>query len=720
MTPRSRPSPAAARPSRRWLPLLLVVPLLLPACRTSRPAPERPGDDAPLAAREAFLDTLQQRTFRWFWETTNPETGLVPDRWPTEDFSSIAAIGFGLTAYGVAAERGWVSRDEAAERTLTTLRFLWTRPQGPAQVGVIGYRGFFYHFLEYGSGHRFRGTELSSIDTALLMAGVLFAREYFDAADPEEAAIRATADSLYQRVEWDWFRKEGEVRITMGWHPETDFGRARWEGYNEAMILYVLALGSPTFPVGPEAWDAWTSTYEWNDFQGYEHVDFSPLFGHQYSHVWIDFRGIADAYMREKGIDYFENSRRATLSQRGYAIENPMGWEAYGEDVWGLTACDGPVGAELEYRGETRRFWTYHARGASARYVADDGTIAPTASGGSIPFAPEPTIDALMTMRDRWGDRLWTEYGFRDAFNPSFTFTDVQVKPNSEVTPEGWFDHDHLGIDQGPILLMAENHRSGLVWEVMRESPYIVRGLRRAGFTGGWLDEATAEEVESLGFERRQDRAAVEANTRLVVVLGSPTAQGTGPEETANTWVNRFRAWLDSVEPDFDVLNLARGGYTTWHLLPTGSPAREGRPEPDPLRNVDAALARDPVALVVSLPSNDAAQGIGVEEQMRNFETIVARAEAAGVPVWITSPLPRNLPPEGRAIQVALRERMAERFGERTIDFWTDFATPDAGQDPRWDAGDGIHYDDEAHRILFERVKAAGIPEAVADPATAE
>lgn len=719
MTPRSRRSGGPARLLRahRSLAALVVFVSLLGACRTTR---VDPGGEVPVAAREAFLDTLQERTFRWFWETTNPETGLVPDRWPSRDFSSIAAIGFGLTAYGVAAERGYVSRKEAAARTLTTLRFLWTRPQGPAQVGVTGYRGFFYHFLEYDSGARFRGTELSTIDTALLMAGVLFAREYFDADDPDEAAIRATADSLYQRVEWDWFRKEGEVRITMGWHPETDFGRARWEGYNEAMLLYVLALGSPTFPIGPEAWDAWTSTYEWNEFYGHEHVDFSPLFGHQYSHVWIDFRGIADAYMRGKGIDYFENSRRATLSQRAYAIDNPMGWEGYGEDVWGLTACDGPVGAELEYEGETRRFWTYHARGASTRYTADDGTIAPTATGGSIPFAPEVTIAALMTMRDRWGDRLWTKYGFRDAFNPSFTFAGVQVKPNSAVTEAGWFDHDYLGIDQGPILLMAENHRTGLVWEVMRRSPYVVRGLERAGFTGGWLDEARVEAVERIDFARQPDRSVAEADARLVVVLGSSTAQGTGPEKTANTWVNRFRAWLETVDPAFDVLNLARGGYTTHRLLPAGAEVPEGRPEPDPLRNVDAALARDPVAIVVSAPSNDAAAGIGVAEQMRNFESIVARAEAAGVPVWVTTSLPRSLPGKGRRIQIELRDAILERYGNRAIDFWTGFATADGGQDPRWNAGDGIHYDDEAHRVFFERVKEVGIPDAVMEPALQE
>jgi hypothetical protein len=351
-------------------------------------------------------------------------------------------------------------------------------------------RGFFYHFLDMRTGKRWRDCELSSIDTALLMLGVLASREYFDGDNATEREIRETADTLYRNVRWDWMQPRPPL-IGMGWRPEEGgFIRADYRGYDEALFLYVLAIGSPTHPVDPAAWEAFTKTYKWADFQGQgEHVNFAPLFGHQYAACWIDLRGVSDAYLREKGIDYFENSRRATLAQRQYAIANPGGWRDYGADVWGLTACDGPANIERDYNGKSRRFHTYMARGAAADAVIDDGTIAPTAAGGSIPFAPKETIHALKTMRERYGDRLYGEYGFRDAFNPSFRYTDVRPQ-RGVIDPEhGWFDSDYLGIDQGPILLMAENHRTGFVWDLMKKSPYIRAGLERAGFAGGWLDE---------------------------------------------------------------------------------------------------------------------------------------------------------------------------------------------------------------------------------------
>jgi len=276
----------------------------------------------------------------------------------------------------------------------------------------------------------------------------------------------------------------------MGWTPETGYIAYDWKGYDESMILYVLALGSPTHPVGPEAWAGFTSTYVWAPWYGPEHVAFGPLFGHQYSHVWIDFRGIRDAYMRGKGIDYFENSRRATLSQRAYAIANPLGFADYGENVWGLTACDGPADVTRMVNGRPVRFYTYGARATSAVWSSDDGTLAPTAAGGSIAFAPEVCLPALKEMRRRYGDDLWGRYGFLDAFNPTFTFTDFPVHHGRVVPGAGWFDSDYIGIDQGPILAMIENHRSELVWRTMRKNPYVVNGLRRAGFTGGWLDLA--------------------------------------------------------------------------------------------------------------------------------------------------------------------------------------------------------------------------------------
>ena len=712
---------------------VLAAVLAVAACAppaTVAPAPARPalpaaasgGVAAALTAEdEVFLDTLQHRTFRWFWETTDPETGLVPDRYPTRTFSSIAAIGFGLPAYGIGAERGFVTRAEAAERTLATLRYLYTRPQGPEQVGVAGHRGYFYHFLEYDDGTRFRNTELSTIDTALLMAGVLFSREFFDRGGADETAIRAYADSLYQRVEWPWHRDADETRLTMGWDPEVGYGRAVWRGYNEGMILYLLGLGSPTHALDEEVWPTWTSTYEWEDFYGYEHVNFTPLFGHQYSHLFVDFRGIQDEWMRAKSAelgapyDYFENSRRATLSQKAYAQDNPFGWDGYGGDVWGLTASDGPANGTYEFKDEERRFRTYWARGASADHVNDDGTIAPTAVGGSLPFAPEIALPALREMAARYPGTLWTDdYGFRDAFNPSFTFLDAEIKLNSEVTDAGWFDHDYLGIDQGPILIMAENLRTGLVWETLKRSPYLVRGLERAGFRGGWLDGTRAEATPPIAFPPRPDAAGGAADRRLVVVLGSSTAEGYGPEHADSTWVNRFRDYLEGVDERFDVLNLARGGYTTYHVLPEGSavPADLGG-APDPRRNIDAALARDPAAIVIGLTSNDSAYGYAEAEQTANFERLAMLAEAAGVPLYVTTTAPRALDEAGRQRQRDVRDWILQRFGDRAIDVWTGFALPDGTLDPRWDSGDALHQNDAAHGLIFRRVRDSGLAQEV-------
>ena len=437
---------------------------------------------------QAFLDTLQQRTFNFFWERTPPQTGLTPDRWPTLTFSSIAAVGFALTAYPIGVERGYVTRAQAAERTLATVRWFWQAPQGSQPSGVTGYKGFFYHFLDLQTGQRYQTVELSTIDTALLLGGVLFCREYFDGADTTEASIRAYADSLYRRVDWAWAQRTPPV-IHMGWTPENGPLTSEWRGYNEAMLIYVLALGSPTHPVDSTGWGAWTSTYQWGTFYGQTHVGFAPLFGHQYSHVWIDFRGIRDDYMRARGIDYFENSRRATLSQRAYATANPNQWLVYGADVWGLTASDGPADTRLPVNGSDRQFHTYWARGASFTEVNDDGTIAPTAAGGSIPFAPEIAIPALIAMRERFGDHLFSTYGFLDAFNPTFQFSG-QAATGQVVSGLGWFDVDYLGIDQGPILAMVANYRDDLVWRYMRKNPYIIAGLKRAGFRGGWLDQA--------------------------------------------------------------------------------------------------------------------------------------------------------------------------------------------------------------------------------------
>lgn len=438
-----------------------------------------------------FLDDVEHRTFTWFWERANPENGLVPDRWPTPSFSSVAAIGFGLTAYGVGAEHGWVTREQARDRTRTTLRFLWQAPSGPEPRGRTTYRGFFYHFLDMKTGERFQTVELSTIDTALLMGGVLFAQSYFDRDDPAEREIRALADSLYRRVEWPFFDID-QRGFSMSWRPEDGpgFNATRWTGLDESLLLHVLAVGSPTHPASPQVVQWYRSNYAWSRFQGQEYFEFAPLFGHQYSQIFLDLKGLQDDSTSARGIDYFENSARATRANRAYAMANPGGWRGYSGVLWGLSACDGPKDTTMTVDGRERTFISYAARGASLTDTRDDGTLTPTAPGGSVPFAPDIAIPALRAMRERYPDELYTRYGFLDAFNPTF---DVDVKPmlGRVVRAKGWFDTDYLGIDQGPILLMIENHRSGLVWKTLRRNPHVVRGLQRAGFRGGWLDSTS-------------------------------------------------------------------------------------------------------------------------------------------------------------------------------------------------------------------------------------
>ncbi len=292
---------------------------------------------------QAFLDRLERDTFQFFWSATPAINGLTPDRSPGSDVSSVAGVGFALTAYPVGVERGYVSRAEAAARTLATLQTLWRAPQGSASRGVAGYNGLFYHFLDGRDALRAGDSELSTIDTALLMAGVLAVQAYFDGPGDVERSIREVADGLYRRVDWAWaYSPRNPPLLSMGWSPETGFLEYDWRGYNEGMILYLLALGSPTHAIEPRAWDEWTRSYRWERSHGLPQVIFGPLFGHQYSHVWIDFRGIQDRYMQSKNSDYFINSVRATYANRAYCIANPRGWSGYDELTWGLTASDGP------------------------------------------------------------------------------------------------------------------------------------------------------------------------------------------------------------------------------------------------------------------------------------------------------------------------------------------------------------------------------------------
>jgi hypothetical protein len=430
-------------------------------------------------AVEDELESLQRETLRYFLRETNPRNGLVLDKTAPDWPASIAATGLALAAYPVAVERGLITRTAAIEIALATLRFFWNSRQGP-EPDATGYHGFYYHFLDMQTGQRAWQCELSTVDSTILLAGALTAGAYFDAATTQEGEIRALADALYLRADWPW-AQDGGATVTHGWKPESGFLEWRWQGYDEALVLYILGLGSPTYPLPEESYAAWASTYEWRRSYGHEYLYAGPLFTHQISHVWIDFRGIQDAFMRDKGIDYFENTRRATHVQQRYAIDNPRSFAAYGERCWGITANDGPGPATITVEGVERRFFGYLARGVPDG--PDDGTIAPWAVVASLPFAPEivlPAIDYLVHDVDL---KLGNPYGFKASFNPTYPATSGNLN--------GWVSPWHYGINQGPIIPMVENYRTGMVWRLMRDCPYVVTGLRRAGFTGGWLGPGT-------------------------------------------------------------------------------------------------------------------------------------------------------------------------------------------------------------------------------------
>jgi hypothetical protein len=472
---------------RRALPFVALLALFLASCVGTSTSSESPR--AALSRIHArSLEELEKRTFQFFWETANPENGLVPDRYPTPSFASIAAVGYALTAYPIGVERGYVTRAAARDRVLATLRFLKDAPQGPEPEGMAGYKGFYYHFIVMGDGKRFSNqTELSTVDTALLMGGVLFCEGYFDRADASETELRSLAEELYRRVDWTW-AANAEGAVVLGWTPEHGYHPMHWRGYNEGMIVYLLGLGSPTHPLPDGAWGQWTESYppQWRTEYGQTYLSFPPLFGHQFSHIWVDFRSIQDAFMREKGIDYFENSRRATYAQQEYAIQNPMHWTGYGSKLFGVSASDGPANYTAATGEGPKLFRRYAARGLGGASTYDDGTLSPAALVSSVVFAPEIVLPAVAEMQRKYGAGVWSTYGYVDGFNPSFDF-DVPLAVGRRIPGLGWFDGDYIGIDQGSTIGMIENYRSELVWRVMRNSPYLRRGLERAGFQGGWL-----------------------------------------------------------------------------------------------------------------------------------------------------------------------------------------------------------------------------------------
>src|SRR6185369_152157 len=413
-----------------------VVLTLLLVCFTSTSA----------QTHEAFLDDLQKRSFQYFWEQADPQTGLVPDRARMDgsplpashqNVASIAATGFGLTGLCVGVARNWIEKAQALERTRNTLRFFDSR--------AFQQRGWFYHWLDSKTGERRWNSEVSSIDTALLIAGILTVRQCFR----EDQEIVRLADRIYRRVDFRWMLNGHPHLLSHGWKPETGFLGPRWDTYSEETILYLLAIGSPTYPISPSSWHAL-----WRDRYRYEgHAYFTtigvPLFMHQYSHAWVDYRGRTET--QGDRIDYFHNSVAATLAHRAFCINLAHAFPGYGPDLWGITASDSAKG--------------YLAWGGPPVDPAIDGTVVPSAAGGSLMFTPELSVRALRTMREKYGEKIYGRYGFVDSYNPN----------------NGWYDRDVIGINVGIILLSAENARSGNVWRWFMKNAEVPLALRRVG-----------------------------------------------------------------------------------------------------------------------------------------------------------------------------------------------------------------------------------------------
>jgi hypothetical protein len=390
------------------------------------------------ASDGAFLDELERSCFAFFRECAHPKTGMVKDRdkatGPTEvRASSIAATGFGLSAWCLAKERGWVSRTEARDYVRKTLRYI--ADELPHE------HGFYFHFLDWATGQRLWNCEISSIDTAILLCGVLTCRAHF-----REKEIHTLASAIYDRADFDWLRNGGAT-LTHGWKPESGFLNSRWDSYCELMMLYLLALGSNRHAISPEAWHAWKRPVL--NYAGMEFIydPNAPLFIHQYSHAWFDFCGQRDAYA-----DYFDNSAKATRAHREFCASLSREFPHYGRDLWGISASDSAKG--------------YVVWGGPPRFGPIDGTLVPCAVAGSLPFQPRECINCLRLMHERYGERIWKRYGFADAFNPA----------------TNWVAPDVIGIDLGITLMMAENARTGFFNRTFMKNPEAHRGMHRAGF----------------------------------------------------------------------------------------------------------------------------------------------------------------------------------------------------------------------------------------------
>jgi hypothetical protein len=488
--------------------------------QTSPPSTTMSTMPKPFPSDDAFMDYLQEANFDFFWYNANPANGLIPDRSangsPSGTVCSIASVGFGLTTIGIAIDHGWITRDQGAARVLTTLNTFWNGPQGANASGEIGYNGWFYHFLDMNAAIRSGNSELSSIDTALLLAGILYAKQYFNGTNATETSIQTLASSIFNRVNWLWFAPDIPATngIRMGWLPSSGFSTfGDWKGYDEGMVIYLLGMGASSNSLPAGCWSYWTSGYIWATFYNESFIEFPPLFGHEYSHCWIDFRHVGDAYMNAENSTYFENSHRAALAQQSYCIADPLGWRGYSAQIWGLTASDDPSG--------------YEAHGAPPA-ENDDGTLAPTAAGGAMSFAPEIALPTLEAIYSQGRLLVWTAYGFTDAFNFS----------------ANWFDTDELGIDQGPIPIMIENYRNQNVWRLFMQNPEVQRGLQQAGFVALPFEQLAiqaqpAQSSVTLTWPATAGQSyQVEYSTNLLYWYTSPT------EVTAT---NSVASWTDTL-----------------------------------------------------------------------------------------------------------------------------------------------------------------------------
>jgi hypothetical protein len=409
---------------------------------------------AVLAQRESvsadddlLLEDLSKRSFMFFWEQADPSTGIVRDRSRTDgtpvegggrDVGSIAAVGFGLTGLCIAAERQWVARADAIERARTTLRFFAER--------IDQQHGWFYHFINLSTGKREWNSELSSIDTALLLAGVLTDGQCFT-TDPE---IPRLAEAIYRRVDFQWMLAGDRLLLSHGWRPESGFLSGRWDHYCELIILYLLGIGSPTHPIPPESWRAWRRPIMTFESQSYISGP-DPLFVHQFSHAWVDFRGRREQEPPHN--DWWQNSVTATRVHKAFCLRLSREFPGYTENVWGITASDSRKG--------------YVAWGGPPRHQAIDGSVVPCAAAGSLMLAPDIAVPVMRELRRRFGERIYGRYGFADAFHPT----------------DGWVNPDVIGIDLGITLLSAENLRSGRVWRWFMQNNEILSAMERVHLT---------------------------------------------------------------------------------------------------------------------------------------------------------------------------------------------------------------------------------------------